>query len=104
MGIMKKIPTEGGTRKEANRSFVKSGQPFYHRAVHSFKKAQADARFKDLIRRARDIWFKKTKKQIDGGRRRMCCEEDEEEQEVTQAPMMEWDMGDEMDNIRNYAV
>ena len=52
-----------------------------------------------MIRQARDIWFKETEKKIDGGRKHRHCEEDEEEQEVRQVPRMEWDMGDEMDNI-----
>ena len=57
-----------------------------------------------MIQQTREIWFGEIEKQIDGGRRCRRCEEDEEEREVIQAPRMEWDMGDDMDNIRNYAV
>ena len=34
----------------------------------------------------------------------MCCKYDDEEQDLTQAPTMEWGMGDNTDNSRNYAV
>ena len=49
-------------------------------------------------------WFKETKKKIQDGRKHMCCDEDDEEQEVTHAPTMDWDMGDEINNIQIYAV
>ena len=57
-----------------------------------------------MIRQARSIWFKEIEKQIQGGRKRRLCKDGDEEQEVTQAPTMEWGMGDEMDKIRNYVV
>ena len=57
-----------------------------------------------MIRLARSIWFKELEKQIQGGRKHRHSEDDHEEHDVTQAPTMEWDMGDEMDNIQNYAV
>ena len=41
---------------------------------------------------------------MQGGRKRRRCEDDDEEQEVTHAPTMEWDMCDEMKNIRKYVV
>ena len=63
-----------------------------------------DARFNDMVRQARNIWFKGIKKEIQGGRKRMRCDENDEEQEVTHAPTMDWDVGDEMNNIRNCVV
>ena len=43
-------------------------------------------------------------KQIRSGGKRRRCDENDEEQEVLNAPTMDWDVGDEMDNIQNYAV
>ena len=44
-------------------------------------------------------WFEEIKKQIQDGRKRRHCGEDDEEQEVTHAPTIDWDIGDEMNNI-----
>ena len=49
-------------------------------------------------------WFKDTEMKIQDGRKRRRCDKDDEEQEATQAPTMEWNMGDEMNNIRIYVV
>ena len=57
-----------------------------------------------MVRRARDVWFKEIEKQIQGGRKHRRRVDDDEKQEVTQASTMKWDIGDEMNTIRNYAV
>ena len=64
-------------------------------------------RFKHMVRRARDMWFRemfKLVRQIEDGRKRRRCDENDEEQDVLNAPTMDWDVGDEMKNIRNYVV
>ena len=57
-----------------------------------------------MVRQARDIWFKEIEKKIQDRRKHRRCDEDDEEPEVTHAPTMDWDMGDEMNNIRIYAI
>ena len=48
--------------------------------------------------------MKSLKKQMQGGRKCRHCDDNEEEQQVLNAPTMDWGVGDEMNNIRNYVV
>ena len=50
------------------------------------------------------MWFSKIEKQINRGKKRRWCEDDDNEEAVTEAPLMEWYVSDEGDEIRNYAV
>ena len=82
------------------RSLAKSGW-------HSDRLAFITRRFSSSgrhERQARSIWFKELEMQIKGGRKHRRCGDDDEEQDLTQAPTMEWNMGDNMDNSQNYAV
>ena len=91
------------------RSFAKSGWHsdgvlFYNKAVQFFKTARQDERFKEMIRNARAMWLREIIKRMNRGTKRRRCEDDDIEEAVTEAPVMEWDVDGEQDEIRNYTV
>ena len=50
------------------------------------------------------MWFKEMLEQNNSGRKRRRCDKNDEEKEVLNDPTIDWDVGDEMNKIRNYVV
>ena len=100
--------TEGGIRQDGCRRFAKSGWhkdgvEFYNRAAHFFKRARLDPRFKDVIQRARDMYFDDLDGQKSKGNKRKWGDGDGEES-ARVAPTMDWGDDAEINTVQNYTA
>ena len=92
----------GGGRSFTKSGWQKDGEDFYHKAAMFLKKVRSDARFGNMTKKARTMWFNEMRKRSDNGRkRRQCGDNFEVEAQDLTAPTMEWDSSED---IRSYDV